>query len=245
MRRGRRVSAAVVLAAAFFVVSQCVSVGPSWADDDDAQAIFFSGVDVWRNGRFLNGGVLWSADGLDSEGFTLKAVTSAGLYRYRSGALGGATVIGSQATTQLLPGWRFKSDQLEVAIFAGLDVQEGATFPDDPSNRLRGRSTGARVSADLWFEPTEETMIAADASLSSIIRSYSARIAYGWRVLDWFYLGPEAQTFASQGYQQFRLGVHLTAFKTDWFELSAAVGWSRDTDHRQSPYLRLGVLTRE
>jgi hypothetical protein len=38
-------------------------------------------------------------------------------------------------------------------------------------------------------------MVAADASLSSIATGYSARAAYGWRLHDWFYLGPEAQTF--------------------------------------------------
>ena len=76
------------------------------------------------------------------------------------------------------------------------------TVPDDPSNRLHGTSAGARAAINLWFEPTPATMIAADASLTSIATGYSARAAYGWRLRDWFYLGPEAQTFACIGYSQ-------------------------------------------
>ena len=51
-------------------------------------------------------------------------------------------------------------------------------------------------------------MIAADASLSSIITSYSAHAAYGSRLHDCFYLGPEGQTFACVGYSQLRFGIH-------------------------------------
>ena len=43
---------------------------------------------------------------------------------------------------------------------------------------------------------------------------------------------------------QLRLGVHLTGFKFDDAEWSAAAGWSDDSDHRSSLYVRFGVLTR-
>jgi hypothetical protein len=61
---------------------------------------------------------------------------------------------------------------------------------------------------------------------------------------DWFYLGPEAQIFACIGFTQARIGVHLTGLKTGPFEWSAAAGWSEDSDHRSSPYFRVGILTR-
>jgi Cellulose biosynthesis protein BcsS len=68
---------------------------------------------------------------------------------------------------------------------------------------MRGTSVGLRIAIDLWHEPTPQTMIAADISLSSIATSSSARAAYGWRVfgemLGGVYVGPEAQCFGSQG----------------------------------------------
>ncbi len=232
------------VAAAFGVCCICVSTGPARAGDDGAQFLLFSGADLWRDGRFMHGGLLWSPDGLDHEGFTAKLTASGGVYRYRSGTLGNVWVTGTETELQVLPGWRFKRDRLELKVFAGLDFKDDATSPDDPSNRLHGFSVGARAAAEFWYEPTPSTMIAADAALSSIVTSYSARIAYGWRLQDWFYLGPEAQTFACIGFTQVRFGIHLTGLKTDQWEWSAAAGWSTNSDHRASPYLRLGILTR-
>jgi hypothetical protein len=87
-------------------------------------------------------------------------------------------------------------------------------------------------------------MLAADGSVSTIVNSYSARIAYGWRLFNRVYVGPEAQTFASDGYSQVRFGAHLTSFTTGAFEWSGAAGWANDSDHRASLYVRFGVLTR-
>jgi hypothetical protein len=221
-----------------------MSVGPARAGDDRATVLFYSGADVWRDGQFTHSGLLWSLHRLDREGFTLKAMISGGRYRYQSGALDNAWVTGTEENLQLLPGWRFKRDQFEIKVFAGLDVKRGATWPDDPFNRLRGTHVGLRTSADVWYEPTPSTMLAADASLTSIAAGYSARIAYGWRLNDWFYLGPEAQGFACDGYRQLRFGVQMTGLKTGNWEWSAAAGWSDDSDRRTGPYLRLGVLTR-
>ena len=244
MRCGRRVSAAMLVAAAFVVCCVCVSTGPARAGDDGAQFLLFSGADLWRDGRFLHGGLLWSPGGIEREGFTLEAMFSGGTYRFRSGALADAWVTGAEEEAELLPGWRFKRDGLELKVFAGLDIKNDFSSPYDPSNRLHGTSVGIRTAVNLWFEPTPSNMLAADASLSSIATSYSARIAYGWRLDDWFYVGPEAQTFACTGYSQLRLGVHLTGLKTEQWEWSAAAGWAEDSEHRSSPYLRLGILTR-
>lgn len=244
MRCGRRVSVAASVATAFMVGCVGVSAGPVWAGDDGARFLLFSGADLWRDGRFMHGGVLWSPAGLDREGFTLQAVLSGGTYRYQSGALNNAWVTGGEEEIQLLPGWRFKRDTLELKVFAGLDIKNDVTVPYDPSNRLHGTSAGVRAAVNLWFEPTPSTMIAADAALTSIATGYAARAAYGWKLNNWFYLGPEAQTFACTGYSQVRLGAHMTGLKTGQFEWSAAAGWSQDSDRRSSPYLRLGVLTR-
>jgi hypothetical protein len=91
-------------------------------------------------------------------------------------------------------------------------------------------------------------MVVADASLSSIATSNSARIGYGWRVfedmLGGVYIGPEVQYFGSDGYRHFRVGAHITSMKTDDVEWSAAAGWAHDSQGRVSPYLRLNLLKR-
>lgn len=245
MRRWRRVRAATIIAAALLVCCVGVSAGPARARDGDvARLILFSGSDLWFDGAFACGGLLWSPGGLDKDGFTFKALISAGLYRYKAGNLGGERVLGTELSGQLLPGWRIKRGNVEAKVFIGPEVQRNRLSPDDPGNRLRGNNFGLRFAIEFWIEPTSTTMIAADASLSSIATNYSARAAVGWRLLDRFYAGPETQVYGGDGYRQLRFGMHLTGFKTGNAEWSAAGGWAFDTDNRSSPYLRLSVMQR-
>jgi hypothetical protein len=244
MCRRRCVSAAAIVAAASLICCVGVRSGPARAGDDGAKLLFFSGTDLWRDGQFLYGGVLWSPGGLDRDGFTVKAVLSGGRYRYVSGALGNVAVTGSEEEAQILPGWRFTRGTLELKVYAGIDIKNDTTSPTDPGNRLHGISVGARAAVDLWYEPTPTTMLAANASLTSIDADYSARLAVGWRLLGFAYIGPEAQTFACANYSQWRLGLHITGLKTGAWEWSAAGGWSSDSDSRSGGYVRLGLLTR-
>ena len=114
-----------------------------------------------------------------------------GVYHYVSGALGNVDVRGEQLAAAVLPGWRFIRDGFIVTVFLGYDFQSHQLTPDDPSAGLRGDYVGARTGFELWYEPSATTMVAADASVSTIGPSYSARLATGWRSFDLFYLGPE------------------------------------------------------
>ena len=195
---------------------------------DQAQLLLFSSTDLWRNGGFAHSGLVWAPSGLDRDGPVLKLIFGGGIYRYTSGALGNAEVVGTQLVGGILPGWRFVRDNLTVTAFVGLDVQRHKLTPDDPSAGLRGTYVGARTGFELWYQPTAATMVAADASVSSIGVSYNARLAAGLRVLDSFYLGPEVQAFAADGnYRQFRAGMHLTGLRFGEFEWSAGAGWAR------------------
>jgi hypothetical protein len=111
---------------------------------------------------------------------------------------------------------------------------------------VRGRRIGVRAGFDLWFEPNVLSMISADASISSIGPSYSARLALGWRLPDSFYAGPEIAGFMSgSDYNQFRVGLHITGLRINDFEWSAALGWAFDNDERDSLYGRLGLVFRK
>ncbi len=247
MRCGRRVHAAIPVAAAFVVCAMCVAPGiarASGAEDDFAHFILFSGRDLWRNGVFAYGGLLWAPGGFDTSGFILKTLLSTGAYRYNSGALGNVTVYGGELKGRVLPGWGFTRGRFELKLFAGLDLEAHRLWPDDPSNDLRGTSVGLALAMQLWKEPTVDTMLAADASFSTIGPNYAARVAFGWRAFDLLYAGPELQVYGGDGYSQMRYGLHITSLKTGATEWSAAVGWAIDSDKRESPYLRLGFLQR-
>lgn len=248
MCRGRRVHTAVLIAVAYMFVWLCVAGGTLRADDDDPTTIIFSGRDIWRNGAFAHGGFLIAPGGFERDGFMFKLLLGSGAYRYNAESLG-EEVIGAEWAVQALPGWRIKRGDVELKFFFGPELQHHYLWPDDPANLLRGRSFGLRMAAELWYEPTAETVLIADASLSSTVTNHSARLAYGWWAfgdrLDGFYAGPETQYFGSDGYRQIRFGAHITSMKTAETEWSAAAGWAIDSEQRSSPYLRLGVMMRK
>jgi hypothetical protein len=235
-----RVGAAIAIVAAYLV--GCDAFAGS--DGAGARLLIFSGTDFWRNGGFLHGGVLWAPDGLDQDGFRFKGLLSGGYYQYQSGALGDAPIQGRETLALLMPGWRFKRGTTEVSVFAGLDLENHRLSPDDPSSALRGSDVGLRFAANIWTEPTPGSMAAADASISTIARSYSVHGAIGWRLADLFYLGPELASFASGDYRQDRVGIHVTALHFGDTEWSAAAGWARDSDRRAGAYVRVGISAR-
>jgi hypothetical protein len=103
--------------------------------------------------------------------------------------------------------------------FFSAEFQKHYLFPNDPFQPAARTSIGLRIAAEFWHEPTPETMLAADASLSSIATGNSARAACGWRILNdplgGIYVGPETQYFGSQGYRSLRVGAHITSMKAE------------------------------
>jgi hypothetical protein len=244
MRRGACVPAALFSAAVLLTCCVCVFAGSARAgdDDDEAHFILFSGRDIWRNGIFMHGGVLWAPNGFEQDGLLLKVMSSGGVYRYFSGSTG-ERIYGVENTVQILPGWRVKRGDLEIKVFMGLDVEHHWLWPNDPGNSVRGHSFGLRVSAEFWYEPTPSTMMAADFTIATASATPYFRAAVGKRVFDeQFYFGPEAAYLGADGYRQFRLGFHFTAMKTGEREWTAAGGWARDTDRQSSPYVRLNLM---
>ncbi|MBI3435029.1 MAG: cellulose biosynthesis protein BcsS [Proteobacteria bacterium] len=232
------------LAATIAVATLSAERGHADAGGDSVGAqhlLLFSGGDFWRNGKFTHGGLLWSPDGLERTGFTLKALIGAGTYRYRSGA---GDIAATQYLAALMPGWRYKINRVEITIFGGIDAQHHRPSPADPGNRLSGSHLGVRAGADMWWEPTAASMVAVAASLSTIGASHWARAAYGTRVFDRLYVGPEALAIGDTTYRQFRLGLHATALRSGPFEWSAGVGWATDSSKRSGAYGHIGLLTR-
>ena len=240
-----RFPAAIAIAAALLV---CLPGPAARADEDDDPTILqFSGRDLWRNGVFAYSGFLFAPGGFERDGFMLKLLVNGGAYRYWPGSMPGQEVRGAEWQMQLLPGFRIKRGTAELKFFFGPEWQVHWLWPDDPGNKLRGQNFGARFAAELWCEPTSETLIAGDASLGTLATSQSARLAYGRRISgelfneDFFYVGPELQYFHSDGYRHGRIGLHITSMRTGDVEWSAAVGYARDSDGNSSPYVRLGL----
>jgi len=233
--------AAGILAALGYVFGSGVARAESANDEREPHFLFYSGTDLWRFGAFMHGGVLWSPDGINREGFTLKLLMAGGAYRYQAGE---SNVTGRQLLASVLPGWRFKQGRSESTIYLGLDLQNHRLSPDDIGNPLRGTHMGLRFAADVWLQPGENFMAAGAFSISTIQTTYWGRAQFGVRIPELGWIGPEAHLFSDLGYHQYSFGVHLTGFRTAEFEWSIGAGLARDTESRTSPYGRIGLNVR-
>ncbi len=213
MRSVAGVAAAFVLAA----MSSSRALAQPAAPADDFHWLLFSGVDLWRNGRFAHGGVVWSPDGLTREGFTLKVLLAGGTYEYQAGTMG---VTARQRLAAIMPGWRIKQGPLEILFTAGPELQQHGVGPDDPGNRLRGTHWGVRFGGDLWLQPMDNVMVAGAVSIGSVAWQYWTRAQLGVRLAGLGWIGPEYHALGDGSYAQQRWGVHATGFRTSDLEWS-------------------------
>jgi hypothetical protein len=233
---------AVYVAAFVAAVVACCGVDVARAGSERAaQWLFFSGSDAWRNGAFTHDGFFYAHQGVNSDGPVFKLLLNGGLYRYRSN---GQMFVARHLGAAALPGWRFKRQRLEVTLFAGLDLQNHITYPNDPGAMLSGTRGGLRGGLDIWYEPFDTAMLSGSLSLSTVGLSYSARAAGGWKLFDLFWIGPEAHAFGDSQYRQLRAGAHITSLRLGAYEWSVGVGWVRDSDDRDGFYARIGLLLR-
>jgi hypothetical protein len=206
------------------------------------RVLLYAGFDIWRAGRGGYGGFYWAPDGLNNDGFITRLFISHGVERYDAGSKRSNTNI---VRASPLAGWRFKQNDFEIKVFAGPDLENRVLTPDVPAARFRGTRVGARVAAELWWEPMPEMMLTSAFSASTNATSHSARAAAGWRVFDQFWAGPEISASGDEFSQQYRIGAHLAGFRLAAFEWSAAAGYVQDSFHRSGVYGRIGVLTRQ
>lgn len=222
----------------------CVS--PARADNaapDSRPFLVFAGSDFWRDGAFLYGGLLWSPGGFAADGFTLKLLLAGGGYTYPSGGLH-TDVDGRLLSASALPGWRLTRDGISIAVYAGPIVQDYRLSPFDPGSLLHGFYSGAQLAADVWYQPTPTSMVALNGTIASIAAIGTMRAAVGWQFSEPFFVGPEAQALWCIDYQQWRLGAHITGFRINGIDWSAAAGLAVESFGRVGPYLRLGVNTK-
>jgi hypothetical protein len=239
--------AAAVLACGSRALAQALDPEPPPSDGLSGgtkveRVLLYAGFDIWRYGRAGYGGFYWAPDGLNKDGFIARLFVSRGVERYEADQKRFDTTI---ARASVLAGWRFKQNDLEIKVFAGPELENRVLTPDVPTATYRGTHIGARIAAELWWEPMPEMMLTSAFSASTNATSHTARGAAGWRVFEQFWAGPEISASSDAFSTQYRIGAHLTGFRIDALEWSAAIGYVTDSFHRSGVYGRIGVLTRQ
>jgi len=166
-----------------------------------------------------------------------------GAYTYTSTSLD-ADIDGNMLSAAAMPGWRFSRDHLTVTVYAGPVVQDYRLMPDDPGSRLRGFYLGGEFAADVWYQPSERTMVTLNGMIASIGPTGSLRTAFGFKLFEPIFIGPETQAIWCANFNEVQFGGQLTGWHLNAFEWTVGGGWSMTSDHRAGPYFHLGVNTR-
>jgi hypothetical protein len=215
--------------------------------------MLFAGFDLWRNGGFAHGGMLWSPGGIEREGFTLKLLVAGGVYRYhvtrqltsgRTPAFIRQEIVGAQDLVSVMAGWRVKFNGLEATIYLGPDLQYHVLVPDDLNNSMRGINMGLRGGIDVWYQPWSQFMLNAGVSASTIGNNYWGRAAAGWYLAGIAWVGPEVLALGGGVYSQLRFGAHVTGLRFGGIDWSVGAGHVQDSDHRNGFYARFGIVGR-
>ena len=203
------------------------------------QALYFSGFDLQRYSFGGYVGAVWSplpgrdgvlmrlfaADGIDS--FVTPKIT------YRSQSMRAA----------ITTGYRIARPGFELSAHAGIEALARVSLPITKATRLQP-DVGMRLSADIWWEPIDAVMIAANLSMTTIEATFYGRVASGIRILD-IWTGPEVSASSDIYKQELRVGAHVTGVRYGPYEFSAAAGYGIDSFGRSGAYGRLGFTLRE
>lgn len=202
------------------------------------QALYFAGFDLQRFGYGAYAGTVWSpVSGRD--GFLVRLFGADGIDSFRTSK----TILRSESVrAALMPGYRINRNGFELSAYSGLEFFARIPLPITRTTRLQP-NYGMRLSADVWWEPFDAVMIAANLSMTTIESSFYGRVATGVRIFN-VWTGPEFSASTDIYGQQYRAGVHVTGVRFGNYEVSGAAGYAFDSFGRSGAYGRVGFSLR-
>lgn len=163
---------------------------------------------------------------LDS-GLRVRLQGVAGTYSY-PGAAVRQTVTGVQQEGTLLLGYEWIWQQAALAGYVGMNVRSNELSIVDPGNPVVGTGLGVKVAADLYVNPTDNTLLAVNASYSTLFNAYYARARAGFAIAPGVFIGPEVTLLGDNFFNGWRAGGHVTGFAVGPMKFSLGAGYAFD-----------------
>lgn len=189
---------------------------------------------------FIGSGFKAAPDRVDREGFAVLGVIGAGarLERGTTPTRGFIpTFVRTTSLTAFLGGYQFFFDWGVIGLFAGPEGSVESVMGVAGFGPVETR-IGARMQAEIWARPSEETLATVTVVLGSARWDAYARISAGYRLFG-AYLGPEAAAYADRtGYGKWSAGLHATDFSFGDFSFRLSGGCSYESaTKRFGPYM--------
>lgn len=228
----------------FFIASSASAADyslPKAAEWDWGAA--FAGVDVASHGWAYGwGGAAFSPYGkMDNSGFRLFVTGEGGQYEYPSTSVGTGvptTIRGTEVGGSLLAGYAIIRSNLELNMYAGLNVQSQQLSQTDPNNPVQGTRAGLELLDEITYYPTAATMLYSWASYSTAFQTYYATFKGGYDIANGHqvFFGPQVTFLGNERFDQFRAGLHLTQLTVGKVGIELSGGYVHDSDNGGGVY---------
>lgn len=223
---------------------------------DRYDRVLFASVELAEVSIFGGSGFKHSLSGnIEAPGPVAMLMTNLGATRERWQAPDGFTAYVPRMTqiTRLYFGRQDNTALGFMTIAAGMEIRRAQELGDDALPRWRQPRMGAALIAELWREAplrarparsghdwtrrpflTHATIMAGSAA-----PSLWARLATGPALTQTVFAGPEASVYLEPGYQELRLGAHVTGFTLGPLTLRLAGGVVMPRGGRSDVYIGL------
>lgn len=210
-------------AADWYTGAEPVVRDDAWTTAIDASAAITSNSSAFGSvtGTFATEGTLLQS------GPRIRVEGVAGTYSY-PGRDVGQRVTGYQQEGALTGGYEWIWRDAALAGFVGFNVRSNQLSILDPGNPVVGTGVGAKIAANFYARPTENTMVSAYGSYSTQFSAYYSRFRVGYMVADGVYIGPEAMFLGDNFFNQYRIGAHVTGFSIGPVKMAVGVGYVND-----------------
>jgi len=206
--------------------------------------LLFSGLEFTSHSSHFGyvGGVL-APKNLDATGLRLFLLAGEGTYQYDANS---TKIRGRFTTADALVGYSVTLGRLSSALYVGVNAQEHNLSPDDPSNPARGSRVGLKVQQDVWVTPTDQTMIAAVGSYSTVFKSWFATTKFGYDISGGrgIYLGPQGTFMKNEKFEQWRVGGHISSLPAGPVRVGFSAGYLHSRDRGPGTYGGVEVSAR-
>ena len=189
----------------------------------------FSAFDVAKESvDGLVGGLFTLSGNLDTSGPRLWIAGGAGWYRYPAE---GTNIQGVYSTGDVLAGYGFEGQNYEINLLAGGSAENDILSQPDPENRVQGTAVGVKGRADIWVNPTPQTLFYGEGEYSTAFDTWYTSAKYGVDITNGrqIFFGPEVAYFGNERFNQWRVGAHVTQIKFGNVQLDVSAGYMQDS----------------
>jgi hypothetical protein len=194
--------------------------------------VLFGSLDAGRS-LFVNTGVKRTLTGpLDRPGFVAMQTNGLGITREVFGSDPGIKVMRITTEASGLLGYQWTGNGLYVALMAGPEMHQEQLTIAAAVGRWSQPRLGFRGQAELWLNPTRDTLVTGTLVAGSTRGSLWGRVSTGLRVWRNLYVGPEAIVYVTDTYRETKFGAHMTGLDLGIVHLRLSAGLQTDSDHR-------------